>query len=135
VSDLGRQSWRFLLVGGANTAITAALLAVLAQVIDPAIAYTIVFALGLTFTTFATSRYVFSADASRQRLALFVAWYLGVYAVGLVLVHVLDRSLHWTALPLAIVTVMVTAPLSFLGGRMIFHGDASRQTLVRRQGG
>lgn len=118
--DQLRQVWRFLLVGGANTAVTVVLLAVLARLIDPTVAYTVVYVLGLAFTTLMTSRYVFSAESSLSRMGTFVAWYLAVYAVGLTVVKVLDSQLGWSSIPLALATVAVTAPLSFLGGRLIF---------------
>jgi putative flippase GtrA len=130
MGDLERQARRFLLVGGANTGVTVALLALLARVIDPSVAYTIVFILGLAFTTVMTNRYVFSAATSGWRIGVFVAWYLGVYAVGLGVVRLLDREHQWSMLPLAIVTVMVTAPLSFLGGRLIF--GTTRPNLAAR---
>jgi putative flippase GtrA len=129
-SDLRRQSWRFLLVGGANTAVTAALMAVLSMVIDPRVAYTVVYVAGLAFTTVMTSRYVFSAGGSWTRMSAFVAWYLAVYAVGLGVVRVLDGGHDWPAVPLALATVAVTAPLSFVGGRLIF-GSVSRSASVQ----
>ena len=66
MSELRGQAFRFLLVGGANTAVTFVALALLAMVIDPALAYTIVFAAGLAFTTVMTGRFVFSADPSGE---------------------------------------------------------------------
>jgi putative flippase GtrA len=122
-----RQAGRFVLVGGLNTAVTVALLAVLARLIDPALAYSLVYAVGLVFTTVMTNRYVFSAERSWPRMAAFVAWYLAVYGVGLVVVQVLDSGRQWSSVALALGTVAVTAPLSFLGGRLIFV-PATRST-------
>jgi len=119
-SDFVRQSWRFLLVGGANTLATAALMVLLSQVLDTAVAYTLVYALGLAFTTVMTNRYVFSAGWSPSGMVMFPAWYLGVYAVGLVVVSVLEAGPGWDPLLITIATVAVTAPLNFVGGRLIF---------------
>lgn len=119
-SDLTRQSWRFLLVGGANTVVTAALMAALSLIIDPRLAYTVVYLAGLAFTTVMSSRYIFSASGSWPRMAAFVAWYLAVYAVGLAVVRLLDGGYDWSPIPIALATVAVTAPLSFIGGRLIF---------------
>ena len=44
--SLKASAWRFLLAGGVNTVVTAALLSGLSLVIDPKIAYTIVFEIG-----------------------------------------------------------------------------------------
>ncbi len=126
-SDHLRQAWRFLVVGAANTAVTVALMAALARLIDPAVAYSVVYVLGLAFTTVMTNRYVFSAARSWARMAAFVAWYLAVYGVGLAVVHVLDADQRWGPVALALATVAVTAPLSFLGGRLVF-ASATRPT-------
>jgi hypothetical protein len=61
-------------------------------------------------------------------MALFVLWYLGVYGVGLVVVQVLGEVRGWAPVPLAVATVAVTAPLSFLGGRLIFAPSARTAT-------
>lgn len=119
-SDL-RSAGRFLLVGGANTLVTWALFAVLARMLDPRVAYTVVFVAGLVFTTFATGRYVFAGGRTGTRSSLlFVGWYLLIYGVGLVLVSVLDTRTDLGAELLALVVVAVTAPLNFIGGRLIF---------------
>ena len=119
---LWSQVWRFGVVGASNTLLTGVLLWILASVIDPRIAYTVVFALGIAYSALLTSRFVFSSRSSPQRLTAFVLWYLAVYAVGLVLVDALDDPGR-SSLVLAAVTIAVTAPLSFVGGRLIFGRD------------
>jgi putative flippase GtrA len=119
------QVARFLLVGASNTLVTLVLLALLARVLDPRLAYTIVFALGLVYTTVLSRRYVFRARRSRARGAAFVAWYLAVYALGLGVVHLLSRAGADSPDLLALLTVGVTAPVNFLGGRLIFRPDGA----------
>ena len=121
MTALRRQGWRFLLVGGSNTLITFVLLALLAHVLDHRIAYTIVFAAGMAYTTALTGRFVFSAAGSRGKSTAFVLWYLGVYLVGLLVVHLVDRDGERSGLVVALAVVAVTAPLGFLGGRLIYH--------------
>jgi hypothetical protein len=54
-----------------------------------------------------------------------VGWYLLVYAVGLGVVQTLQAlGVHSPDL-LALLTVVVTAPLNFLGGRRIFRARSS----------
>ena len=129
MTALRQQGWRFLLVGGSNTLITFALLAVLAHFIDHRVAYTIVFAAGLAYTTALTGRFVFSAAGSRAKSAAFVLWYLGVYLVGLLVVHLVDRDGDRSGLVVALAVVAVTAPLGFLGGRL----DLSPLAAARRR--
>jgi putative flippase GtrA len=125
VIALRRQGWRFLVLGGSNTVITFVLLAVLAHYIDHAFAYTIAFAAGLAYTTALTGRFVFSASGSRAKTAAFAAWYLGVYVVGLLVVRLVDGNGDHSGLAVALAVVVVTAPLGFLGGRLIYHGTSS----------
>jgi putative flippase GtrA len=124
MTALRRQGWRFLLLGGSNTVITFVMLAVLAHFIDHSVAYTIVFATGIAYTTALTGRFVFSAARSRAKTAAFVAWYLGVYAVGLLVVHIVDATGAHSGLAVALAVAVVTAPLGFLGGRLIYHRPA-----------
>jgi putative flippase GtrA len=126
VSGIRRQGWRFLLVGGSNTAITFTLLAILAQFIDHRVAYTVVFAAGLAYTTALSGRYVFSAAGSPAKTVAFVLWYLGAYLAGLLVVHLVDRSGERSGIVVALAAVAVTAPLGFLGGRIIYHRPQSR---------
>jgi putative flippase GtrA len=116
---------RFLVVGGSNTAITLVLFALLARVMPPWLAYTVVFALGLAYTTLLTGRFVFGASNTSRSSGLFIGWYLAVYAVGLGVVQTLQAlGVHSPNL-LAALTVVITAPLNFLGGRWIFMDRSS----------
>ncbi len=116
---------RFVLVGVVNTAGTGALLVVLSQVMSLSAAYTLVFALGLCFTTAATGRFVFRTGVSAGSALRFVSWYLAVYAVGLAVIHVAQREFHVSRLVGAATVVLVTAPLNFLGGRLAFRRSES----------
>jgi putative flippase GtrA len=115
--SLGGSAWRFLLAGGANTLITAALLALLALVIDPRLAYTLVFAGGVALSTFLADRYVYGVRMNRAAVLAYVTLYLLVYLVGLLAVHLWTSAGHPEAATSLV--VVVTAPLTFLGGRLI----------------
>ena len=120
---------RFLLVGGSNTLVTLALFVLLQQWLPPSAAYTAVFALGLAYTTVMTASVVFGARLTWRTGGAFVGWYLLVYGVGLLVVRLLHTFWEPSALTTAVVTVGVTAPLNFLGGRLLF---AVRPTPPRR---
>lgn len=113
---------RFILVGGANTAATAALVVLLSLFLPGWLAFTVSFALGLVFSVLVTGRWVFQSQLTPRRAVTFAAAYAVIYLCGLALVQLLE---FWGAPPAAnAVTVVVTAPLSFLAGRMIFtNGD------------
>lgn len=116
---LGGAAWRFLLVGGANTAATTALLVVLSYVMPGWLAFTIAFGLGLVFSTVFAARWVFTSDGSRRAALVYAACYLVIYLVGLACIE-LFRLWDWPPFLNALST-LVTAPLGFLSGRIVFR--------------
>ncbi len=115
------QFLRFLVVGGVNTAVTTVLFYGLALVVPPRAAFTIVYVGGLAFVTMATPKYVFRVRARASRLALLAVWYVGIYLVGLAVVSMLD-SISDSHAVIVFGAVLVTAPLGFVGGRLLLGG-------------
>lgn len=115
--SLTGSAWRFLVAGGANTLLTAGLLALLSLVVDPRLAYTVVFAAGVVLSTVLADRFVYGVRMSRPAVVAYVGLYVAVYLVGLLAVHLGTSA----GLPdaAASLVVVVTAPLTFLGGRVI----------------
>ena len=120
------QALRFLLVGGANTVLTYLLLLALATVFDPRLAYTCAFLTGLVLSSAFTGRLVFRSRPGRLRRTGYGGWLLAVYAVGLVAVSVAER-LNLAPLIVAAAPILVTAPLSFAGGRLLLAGRSTDQ--------
>jgi putative flippase GtrA len=116
---------RFLAVGGSNTVITLVLFALLARVMAPWLAYSLVFVVGMAYTTILTGRFVFGADNTRRRSGLLIGWYLAVFVIGLGVVQTVQALGVDSPDILALLTVAVTAPLNFLGGRWIFRDRSS----------
>lgn len=119
---LAGTALRFLIAGGLNTLVTGALLSVLATLIHPFLAYTIVFAAGIVLSTYLAGAFVFRVKMSRKHVIAYVLLYVAVYLVGLGAVALavrmgLDEA--YTGL-----VVLVTAPLTFLGGRLLLHPPA-----------
>ncbi|TFD73261.1 GtrA family protein [Cryobacterium fucosi] len=120
-----RASIRFLIAGGANTAVTALIVVALSLFLPGWIAFTIAFALGIGISVVLTGRWVFQSHLSPLRAALYSISYLAIYLCGLGALQLLAL---WGASPLANgATVLVTAPLSFLAGRLIFTNDNRKQ--------
>jgi putative flippase GtrA len=125
--DLGRttirgQLLRFLVFGGANTLISSVTFYGLAIVLPPRVAFTLVYFAGLAVVVVAMPRYVFGSSTSWARRVLLGLWYLGTYAVGIGVITVLRAELSAPRAIVVLGTVMVTAPLSFAGGRLIVAG-------------
>jgi len=115
--SLGSSAWRFIVAGGANTVVTGVLLTLLSLVIDPKVAYTVVFAAGIVVSTYLADRFVYGVRMGRRTVVAYVAMYVVVYLVGLVVI----RWLVAAGLPDASsgLVVVVTAPLTFIGGRIL----------------
>ncbi len=124
--SLRASALRFVVAGGLNTLVTGIALSLLARVIDPRLAYTIVFALGIAISVALAGGFVFGVRMTTRLAVLYVAMYVTVYLIGLAAVSI---AVHagmpdsWSGL-----VVLVTAPLTFIGGRLLL---VRRATPVR----
>ncbi len=117
--------FRFLIVGGTNTAATAAIVILLSFVLPGWLAFSIAYALGLAFSVIVTGRWVFSSHLTPQRTVSFIGAYVVIYLVGLGFVSLVSI---WNGPPwLNGASVLITAPVSFLAGKFIFSNPQSRQ--------
>lgn len=113
------QASRFVLVGLVNTLLTGGLFYGLAFLLPAWLAYTLAFTLGIVFVATITPRLVFSVRPPMSRRLAYIVWYIVVYLVGLACVAVLSDVLWVDHLRVVIFTVVVTATLGFLGGRVL----------------
>jgi len=109
---------RFAVAGIGNTVLTGTLLTVLTRVVDPAVAYTIAFGTGIAMSTVLAGTFVFRQKLSAPRVIAYVTLYIVVYLAGLAAL----RAALALGLPpeLSGAVILITAPLAFLGGRVIF---------------
>ncbi len=134
--SLPGAAWRFAAVGAANTLLTGALLAVLATIIDPRWAYAVVFAVGLLAATLLAGPVVYRVRLSAAGRTAYALLYLVVFGIGLLVV---DRAVR-AGLPAAYsgLVVLVTAPLTFAGGRLLtqfVHTRASSDSTTSNTNG
>lgn len=128
--SLRSSAWRFVLAGGLNTLVTGAMLSVLATFVDPRLAYTLVFAVGVVIAVVTAGRFVFGVPMTRRLVVLYVGMYLAVYLVGLGAVAIGTSNGvpdSWSGL-----VVLITAPLTFLGGRLLLTGAIRHRSPVER---
>lgn len=123
------QASRFVLVGLVNTLLTGGLFYGLAFLLPAWLAYTLAFTLGIVFVATITPRLVFSVRPPMTRRLAYIVWYIVVYLIGLACVAVLSDVLWVDHLRVVIFTVVVTATLGFLGGRVLLarrpHGEGN----------
>lgn len=111
------SAWRFLVAGGLNTVVTGLLLSFLARLMDPPLAYTLVFALGIVIAVTTAGGFVFGVKLTGRLVVKYVTMYVAVYLVGLAAVALAvgaGMPRQWSGL-----VVLITAPLTFIGGRSL----------------
>jgi putative flippase GtrA len=118
------QVLRFLLIGGSNTFISYAIFVALGLVIEPWLAYTIAFAVGLAWTSVGSSWFVFRSAFSWRKIAIFVACYVVVWGFGQLVIWLISPSGVRELLITSLVVLVVTTPLIFLIGRFVFSRPA-----------
>jgi putative flippase GtrA len=118
-------AWRFGVAGGFNTVVTAAALTGLSLVIDPRIAYAIVFAAGIGLSVFLADRFVYGVKMSRGDMAAYAVLYVATFGIGLGCLQVM-RTWGWPDFASGAV-VLVTAPLTFVGGLIITRRRARQR--------
>jgi putative flippase GtrA len=116
---------RFLLTGAANTALTGTLLLVLATQIDLALAYTIVYLIGVAFSTALTASFVFRSQLTAGRVTRYVGWYLCVYLLGVSTIKLSAAQWHTSHLVATAFALSITVPLNFIGGSLVFRPRAA----------
>lgn len=123
-----RTMLRFALAGGGNTLLTAVVTSSLALLMPVPLAYTLGYAAGLGLSAVAASRFVFKRRLTAKRAVGVCAVNLVAFAFGLAALAVGRRL----GLPSGMsgLTVLVTAPVSFLGAAAVFRDRTPAPTYV-----
>lgn len=115
------QGLRFLLVGGANTALGYAIYCLLVFWMHPQWAWAVCYAIGIGLGYAAHSRLVFRASLSRGRAAAYTAMQVSMYLLGSL---VIASAMRWPDIGprlAALLALCVTVPISFLVSRRILR--------------
>lgn len=113
---VGAAGLRFLVVGAANTAITYALYCLLVLWLPPAVAYGLVYALGIAIAYFGNSLWVFRSGVRVSALLAYPLVYLVPFLANLGSLDLLGRWGLGPRLALLLSLAWVT-PLSFVLNR------------------
>ena len=120
------QFARFLLVGGANTAMSYAVYLLLLLLVDYRVAYTAAYAAGLVGGYLMHARFVFDARPGVRSAASFLATQAAMYLVSLGVIYVAVGRLA-VPKPLGMLAALAfTVPATFLLLRWGFAGQPRR---------
>lgn len=120
------QIFRFLVVGGLNTLFTYGIFISLGLLFPAWIAYTIAFSVGIVWTLFGTSKFVFRANPTVLSGFLFVTWYIFLYGVGQFIIYIFKPNNFESLVTTSLFILVFTTPLTFLGGRFLFGKRAKK---------
>ena len=120
------QIFRFLVVGGSNTLITYGIFISLGLILPVWIAYTIAFSVGILWTFFGTSKFVFKANPTLLSGFFFVSWYIFLYGVGQLIIYIFKPINFESLVITSLFILLFTTPLTFLGGRFLFSIRAEK---------
>ena len=117
-SQLIRQAFRFLVVGGLNTVFTGIVFYGLSRWLPQPAAYAVAYGVGILIAGWVIPRFVFRRASSAATSRLVSAGYLVVLLLGLALVWELDRA-GLARGGVVVVTLALTVPANFVVSRAI----------------
>lgn len=112
--------FRFLLGGGANTAITYGLFVLLQWIIPAVAAYTIAYIAGILLSYVINTMYVFKAKPSVRTALQFPAIYVVQYVSGLIFLALFTYIGLSNAIAMLLV-IVVNVPISFFMTRYVLR--------------
>jgi len=125
-----RQSVRFLIVGGANTAVTYGVYCVLVFWISAHAAWLIVYLLGMAIGYVGHSRLVFSSDLRFRRAAAYTLLQVSMFGLSSSIIYWVHTVLGHGPRVAAGAAILVSVPISFLVSRKIMRSRNSEAAVA-----
>jgi len=112
---------RFLVFGLLNTVATFAVFITVGLLIHPSLAYGVAFVLGLLIVYKFSNKWVFRGEGSVAANVTYVLWYLAIFALGQIIIAVLDPNGPRELLFASVLLIGMTLPLTYIGGKLTFR--------------
>lgn len=114
-----RESIRYVLAGGFNTAITYLAYLSLLPFVGYAISYTVTYAAGIVLAYYLSARFVFRRPLQWRHAIQYPLVYVLQYGLGITLTTALIERVHLNAEIAAAVAILLTVPFTFWLSRWI----------------
>ena len=114
-----REFMRFLVSGAANTALTYLVYLGLLQVTGYQVAYFIAYACGILLSYYLNLRFVFRAEGSRSKLAMYPLVYAVQYLLGMAILWVAVEQLGLPPWLAVVCPIVLSIPVTFTLSRLI----------------
>jgi len=127
MQDRFAEIGRYLLVGSVNTLSTMAVYQLLVTILSPAVAYTLAWLVGIVIVAVAYPKIVFRVTGGWVRGGAIAITYAAVFAVGLLLIALLESLKFQNRLSIMLV-LPVTTTVSYFGSRLaIAHTNRQKE--------
>ena len=114
-----RESVRYVLAGGFNTAATYAAYVVLLPFVGYAVSYTVTYAAGIFLAYYLSARFVFRRPLQWRHAIQYPLVYVLQYGLGITLTTALIEGVHLNAEFAAALAIVITVPFTFWLSRWI----------------
>jgi putative flippase GtrA len=121
-----RESVRYVLAGGFNTAATYAAYVALLPFVGYAVAYTVTYAAGIALAYYLSARFVFRRPLQWRHAIQYPLVYVLQYGLGITLTAVLIERMRISAEFAAAVAIVLTVPFTFWLSRWIIKRKNTR---------
>ena len=111
---------KFLIVGTTNTILTYTVFIALSFFAEKWIAFTLAYALGILWTVFMSSKWVFGSRTVPKNILDFAAIHLLLFLIGQAVIWFATIHGIQDKLVISVIIISLTAPLSFLAGKFVF---------------
>ena len=113
------QALRFIVSGGVNTAVTYAIYLILLNFANYTLAYSMAFAIGIALAYVLNVFFVFRADHSLKKAALFPVIYLIQYGMNVAILHVTVERLAISPKIALVIGIAITLSVTFFLSRSL----------------
>jgi len=120
------QFVRFLCAGAVNTGATYLLYLLAALIMDPRLAYSAAFVIGIALSYLLNTLFVFRSGVQRRSMVQYPAVYLLQYVFGLGVLHVLVHYFELAHQIAMLAVIAINVPLTFLLVRAVLLGKGAR---------
>ncbi|MCT2195588.1 GtrA family protein [Paenibacillus sp. p3-SID1389] len=113
---------KFVIVGGLNTAITYGAYLLLLLCFEYKISYSISYILGILFSYYFNTKFVFREKITLLKFLKFPVVYLAQYLINVVILHILVEYINMPAEIVPLIVIVVSLPITYLLSKFIIKG-------------
>jgi len=124
---MSRQLIRFIIAGGLNTLVTAALFYLLSPLLGYLLAYSVVYVFGIAFAYALNTFFVFEVSKSWRSATFYPLIYVVMYLYGLLMMIIIVDHFNLSEMLALALVVLSSVPITFFLTRWFFAFFSRKQ--------